>query len=110
MEGKRNNQAQLGTVHFVGLVFRDGRLQGDQVFGADSAGFVEKLPPSVLASRFCAQHHELAGWKGGVVVLARAGKQEIRFGMTLRDRSAIKAKTVCLEDPFKVVLERMSCA
>lgn len=73
-------------LHLPCLVFADTGFQRQKVFVRNAGSFVEDLPPPVLAGRFGRQHRQARLRKICIVILANAGKDEIRlqlvFGYT----------------------------
>ena len=78
MQTRGNDQLNPRFLHFPELPFRYTLLQGQEVLRANPVGFVNDLPPPMLAGCLCRQHSQPYRWKGGILVSRLGREHEVR--------------------------------
>lgn len=76
VQGLRYDKLKIAIPHRICLAFRHARLQGQQMLMGDAVGFIKYLAPSVLQSRFRAQHRKLLERIGQILIFLLTGKRK----------------------------------
>ena len=92
-------------LHLPCLVFADARFQRQQVFIRNAGGLVEDLSPPVLACGLGCQHRQARLRKIRVVILANAGKDEIRLQLVFGHAASRVSHSVIDKYLFKMVFQ-----
>ena len=101
----RHNKLKSLRLHFFRLIYAYRCLQRQQVFIVDTISFRQYLPPPIFTRRFNTEHCQQCFIVAWIMILLRTGKDKIRFGVVLCNRSTGIANPTFLKQHFKMIFQ-----